>query len=185
MLRLPSLIAGTATIPLTYLLGARTVGKRAGRLQRPSSPSAPSSSIYSTEARGYAVMIALMVASTLCLLRAVEGGRGAVVDRLRRLLLRGDVHALHRRLRPRRPGAVGALVHIPPARRAVLLANLGAALAYLPWALGGDRGHELPDDGYRLEAAPLHYRRDWLSRAHWSVGYPWGLSLPSCPATLP
>ncbi len=35
MLRLPSLLAGTASIPLTYLLGARTLGRRAGSSRRP------------------------------------------------------------------------------------------------------------------------------------------------------
>ena len=73
--RLPSLLAGTATIPLVYMLGARTVGRAAGLLAAAVFALSPFMIYYSDEARSYALMIALLTASTLALLIALESGR--------------------------------------------------------------------------------------------------------------
>ena len=75
LLRLPSLLAGVATIPGVYLLGVRTVGRSAGLVAAALTALAPFMAFYSTEGRGYAVMMALLLASTLALLTAVDDGR--------------------------------------------------------------------------------------------------------------
>jgi mannosyltransferase len=74
LVRLPSLIAGVATVPLVWALGARTVGRGAALLAAAWFALSPFEVFYATEGRGYALVAALVVASTLCLLRALDGG---------------------------------------------------------------------------------------------------------------
>src|SRR5205085_3620663 len=71
-LRLPSLIAGAVTIPLVYALGRRTVGRRAGLVASALTALSPFMIYYSAEARAYGVMMALVVGSTLAMLKATE-----------------------------------------------------------------------------------------------------------------
>src|SRR3954470_6843369 len=74
LVRAPSLLAGAAAIPLAYLLGVRTVGRRAALVAAALTTFSPFMVYYSAEARGYAVMVALVLGSTLCLLTATERG---------------------------------------------------------------------------------------------------------------
>ncbi len=74
----------------------------------------------------------------------------------------------------RRSGRSG---RIPPARRAVLLANLGAALAFLPWLSGFDRRPQLSD---HRTSSPLLQPFTWdgdpnLARAIGRIGYAYAL----------
>jgi hypothetical protein len=71
-LRAPALVAGVATIPLVYLLGARTVGRRAAVLGASFFALSPLATYYATEARAYSVATLFVVLSGLALLRAVE-----------------------------------------------------------------------------------------------------------------
>src|SRR3954470_12353504 len=75
LLRAPSLLAGAAAIPLVYLLGVRTVGRRAALVAAALTTFSPFMVYYATEARGYGLMMALVLGSTLCVLSAAEGGR--------------------------------------------------------------------------------------------------------------
>ncbi|MEA2333273.1 MAG: mannosyltransferase [Thermoleophilaceae bacterium] len=72
-LRLPSLVLGTATVPLVYLLGARSVGRLAGLVGAAVLALSPFAVFYSVEARAYATLSFFAVASTLALLCALEG----------------------------------------------------------------------------------------------------------------
>jgi Dolichyl-phosphate-mannose-protein mannosyltransferase len=74
-LRLPSLLAGIATVPLAYVLGARTVGRTAALAGAALFALSPFAVFYATEARAYALMTLLCVLSTLVLLRALETNR--------------------------------------------------------------------------------------------------------------
>ncbi len=136
------------------MLGARTVGKRAGAVAAALVALSPFMIYYSTEARGYQVMIALLVASTLaCCGQSRAGGVGwwiaygafscaaMYTHYTVAFVLAGQ--------------ALWALWSHPPARRGVLLANLGAALAYLPWISGFDRRFQLADDGHALGLQPF------------------------------
>ena len=58
VVRLPSLIAGVATIPLVYLVGKRTVGRGPAAVAAVVTALAPFMIYYSAEARGYALMMA-------------------------------------------------------------------------------------------------------------------------------
>ena len=69
---MPSLIAGVATVPLVYVLGARTVGRTAALAGTALFALSPFAIFYASEARAYALMTLLVVLSTLSLLRALE-----------------------------------------------------------------------------------------------------------------
>jgi hypothetical protein len=71
-LRLPSLVAGTAVIPLVYVLGRRASGSAAGLLASALVALSPFALFYSTEARAYSLAMMLSAASALLLLRALE-----------------------------------------------------------------------------------------------------------------
>jgi uncharacterized membrane protein len=75
LIRLPSLVLGTATIPLAYLLGLRTVGRAPGVVAAAFIAFSPFTVYYSDEGRPYATLAFLTVVSTLALLRALETNR--------------------------------------------------------------------------------------------------------------
>ncbi len=64
LVRLPSLIAGTVSIPLVYLVGARAVNRPAGLIAAAVMTLSPFMIFYSADGRGYAVAIALLLGST-------------------------------------------------------------------------------------------------------------------------
>ena len=139
LVRLPALVAGIGSIPLVYLVGIRTVGRGAALLAAALTTLSPFMIFYSAEARGYGVLMALVLLSTLTLLVAVEDGRrrwwvayGAFV------CLAAYTHYT----------AVFVLaaqfgwafwVH-PRTRRPLLIATFAAVVLYLPWlpSLKGD-----------------------------------------------
>src|SRR5947209_6704244 len=75
LLRLVPLLAGLVSIPLTYAVGARTVGRRAAIVGASLVALSPFLIFYSTEARAYAPVMALTLGSTLALLKALEQRR--------------------------------------------------------------------------------------------------------------
>ena len=135
LLRAPSLLAGAAAIPLVWALGERTVGRRAALVATALTALSPFMVYYSAEARGYELMVVLVLLSTLTMLAAVDSGRA------RWWVLYGactcaavythytSVFAL-----------AGQLLWLawahPEARRAAVLANAGAVVAFLPWLSG-------------------------------------------------
>jgi uncharacterized membrane protein len=76
-IRLPSLLAGTALVPVTYLLGRETVGTAAGIVAAAVVTLQPYSIFYATEARAYALVALLAALSTVALLRALQTNRRA------------------------------------------------------------------------------------------------------------
>ena len=71
-IRLPSLILGTAAVPLVFALGARTVGRAPGALAAALAAISPFAIFYSAEARGYSTAIFFSALATLALLRALR-----------------------------------------------------------------------------------------------------------------
>ncbi len=131
-LRLPSLLAGIAAIPLTYLLGLRTVGRRAAIVGAALVATSPFLIFYSTEARAYSLMLLLGLVSTLTLLRALDHGRprwwaAYAVSSCAALYTHYTVVFVL-------AGAFAwACFTRPGARRPLLAANAAAALGFLPW----------------------------------------------------
>ncbi|MFN8175133.1 MAG: glycosyltransferase family 39 protein [Solirubrobacteraceae bacterium] len=75
-IRLPSVILGTATVPLTYLLGRMTVGRAPALFAATVVAISPFTVFYGIEARGYALLGFLSVLTTVLLLRARSRGGG-------------------------------------------------------------------------------------------------------------
>jgi 4-amino-4-deoxy-L-arabinose transferase-like glycosyltransferase len=73
--RAPSLILGTATVPVVYLVGLRTVGRHAALVGAAVVSLGPFAIFYSTEARAYATLLFLTTLSTLALLAALDTSR--------------------------------------------------------------------------------------------------------------
>jgi 4-amino-4-deoxy-L-arabinose transferase-like glycosyltransferase len=174
LVRAPSLIAGIATIPLVYVLGLRTAGRAAGLVAAALTALSPFMVYYSAEARGYALMIALVVLSTIALLAAVDGGRarwwvayGACAC-LAVYTHYTSVFALAAQL-------LWLLWAHPEARRPALLASAAAAIAFLPWA-GGLHGDLTSATTDILSAlSPLTWSFVRTSLLHWAIGYPYAI----------
>jgi hypothetical protein len=131
-LRIVSLAAGLATIPLTYLLGRWTFGVRAGLLGATFVTFSPFMIFYSAQARPYALMVMLCLVSTLALLRGVRGGG----MRCWVLYAAASCAAMYTHYTSIFLLAVQlgwALVTQPAARRQLVIANLAAAVGFAPW----------------------------------------------------
>ena len=74
-LRVVSLLAGLAAIPVTYLLGERTVGRPAGMVGAALVALSPFQIFYATEARAYALTMLCCLLAALTLVLAIESGR--------------------------------------------------------------------------------------------------------------
>ena len=72
--RVPSLVLGNATVPLVYLLGARTLGRSAGIVGAALIAIAPFAIFYGVEDRAYAALGFFATLSTLTLLEATRTG---------------------------------------------------------------------------------------------------------------
>jgi mannosyltransferase len=171
VLRLVSLLAGTAAIPLTYLLGAWTVGRRAALCGAALVALSPFLIFYSTEARPYALLLLLDLVSTLALLKALDTGR----FRWWALYAASSCAAVYSHY----PAvfvliaqAAWAFWTRPDARGPLVAANLAAALAYVPWLPSLE--HHTSSTGVE-NISNLHpfelgaVRTDVL---HWAVGHP-------------
>ena len=135
LVRGPSLIAGAVSIPLIYLLGLRTVGRPAALVAAALTALSPFMIVFSTEARGYALLMALVMCSTLAMLLALDERRtrwwvlyaastcGAVYTHYTCVFVLGVQLAW-------------LLWCHPEARRPALAANLAAIVAFLPWTTG-------------------------------------------------
>ncbi len=70
--RFPSAVAGTLAIPLIYLLGRRLVGSSTGLVAAGLLAISPYHVWYSQEAKMYALVVLLALASSVCLVEALE-----------------------------------------------------------------------------------------------------------------
>ncbi|MCL4287366.1 MAG: glycosyltransferase family 39 protein, partial [Thermoleophilia bacterium] len=135
LIRLPSLVAGMASIPLTYLVGTRAIGRTAGLVAAAIVALSPFMVYFSTEARGYALAIAFLLASTLTLLRALRspGRRWWVAYAVFGALA---MYSHYTAAFPLAAQLLWVLWAAPRARAAALVANLLALILYLPWLPG-------------------------------------------------
>jgi hypothetical protein len=131
-LRLVSLMAGLAAIPLTFLVGTETVGRRAAAVGATLVALSPFQIWYSTEARAYELLMLACLLAAFTLLRAVRTGHASwwVGYGFSAALAMYTHYAAVFIL----AGLFGwALVAYPESRRPLLLASLGAALLFVPW----------------------------------------------------
>jgi 4-amino-4-deoxy-L-arabinose transferase-like glycosyltransferase len=183
-IRLPSLVLGTAVIPLVYLLGVRTVGRRAGVVAAALVALAPFTIFYGVENRAYATLTFFSVLSTLALLRALRRGEplswlayGATVAAVIYTHYTGIFVVL---------GQLGwALWTHRHLARQLVLVHAAVALAYVPWLPTFFTQLDRSTDQAELFAAeyPLSVRRVAEMTAHALPGYP-NVSLRELPGRL-
>jgi hypothetical protein len=135
MIRVPSLIAGTVSIPLVYRLGQRTIGVTAGLLATVIFTLSPFLTYFSGNGRAYSVMILLLIGSTLAMLA------GARTGRTRWWVVYGICTCLavytHYTVLFVLFGQLAWLLWAhKAARRPALIASGVAALLFLPWLTG-------------------------------------------------
>lgn len=171
LLRAPSLIAGFAAMPLIYLLGLRTVGRAAALIATAITALSPFMIFYSAEARSYELTVVLVVLSTLSMLVASDrdGVRWwAAYAAFTALAVYAHYIAVF---------ALGAqllwlLVTHPSARPAALLANLAAAIAFLPWLWGLIADLNSPTTAILNFIDPFDFHTARTAITHWWFGYP-------------
>lgn len=185
LLRAPSLLAGTVTIPLVYLLGLRTVGRRAALLAAAVTTLSPFMIYYSSEARSYAVMMALTVLSTLSMLLALDTRRTrwwvlyAVASCAAFYTHYTCAFVLLTQL-------VWVIWVHPEARRPALVASLAAAAGVLPWVPGLINDLRSPTTQILSALSPFTAQDIRLSLEHWAIGFPYVAAggLGSLPGTI-
>jgi 4-amino-4-deoxy-L-arabinose transferase-like glycosyltransferase len=131
-IRLPSVVLSSATVPLIYLLGARTAGRGAGLVGAALFAIVPFDVFYGVEGRAYATVAFLSAASTLSLLALVRTGRRRWVAALA-LTTTAAMYTHYTAVFALAAGLVWAFWACPGTRRKVLLAYGVAVLAYVPW----------------------------------------------------
>jgi Dolichyl-phosphate-mannose-protein mannosyltransferase len=166
-IRLPSLVAGTAAIPLTYLLGLRTVGRRAALIGAALVALSPFMIYMSTDARAYMVMCFFALASTLALLQALDSGRLSwwIVYAASSCAAAYTHYTVVFLLTAQ---FVWAFWTRPDARRWLLLANVAALLAYVPWFGGFLQDLHGPNEIGGLE--PFGFHTILRDLENWSIG---------------
>jgi hypothetical protein len=175
LLRLPALIAGTATIPLVYALGRRAVGRRAALLATALTALSPFMIYYSAEARAYGLMMFFTVSSTLAMLLALETRRRrwwmlyAVASCAAFYTHYTCVFVLAAQL-------LWLLWSHREARRAALIANLAAAAGVLPWLPGLINNVRSPTEKILSALSPFTPGAVRQDLEHWAVGYPYTLA---------
>jgi 4-amino-4-deoxy-L-arabinose transferase-like glycosyltransferase len=171
-IRLPSLLAGTATIPLIYLLGMRTVNRAAGLIGAAVMALSPFMIYYSTEARSYALMIALVTASTLALLAALRSGRARwwVVYAVCSC---GALYSHYTSVFPLAAQFVWVLWAQREAIRALLLANLGVLIGFAPWIPGFIADNNSPTTQILSALQPFTFEAIRGALENWAIGYPY------------
>jgi hypothetical protein len=171
MARLPALLAGTISIPLIYMVGRRAISRTAGVIAAVVMALNPFMIFYSTDARAYTVAIALLLGSTLALLLAVQDGRRrwwvayAAMTCLCMYAHYTTAFVLGAQL-------LWLLWAHREAWRAALAANVGAAVAFLPWvpSLLEDFRSPTIDILSQLQGDGFDVKREAFEA--WAFGYP-------------
>jgi hypothetical protein len=131
-IRVPSLILGTATIPLVYALGIRLVDKWAALVGTALFALLPFAVFYSTESRPYATLTFLIVLSTIALLSALQGQR-RIWWVVYGLATCGSLYVHYTGVFVLAAQTCWALAMYRDRRLEVGVSTGAAALAYLPW----------------------------------------------------
>ena len=170
-IRAPSIVLGTAAVPLVYALGVRTVNRWGALLAAAFFALAPFNIFYASQGRAYAVVAFLSAASTVCLLLALESRKRAWWIAF--ALVTAAAMFTHYTVIFVLVAQFGwALWAHRSQIRAILLAHAGAAILFLPWIPSLLFQNE-DSAAVRIEALyPLTFKSyfDGLARAF--VGHP-------------
>jgi mannosyltransferase len=169
-LRVPSLLAGSAAIPLVWALGRATVGNAPALLGAALMALSPFALFYSVEARGYALLMAILATSTLVLLQAVTGRRGWLVAYA--VLACAALYTHYTAVFVLAAQAAWALWAHRERRRELLLAHAAVALVFLPWLPFLIEDSESSTQTFNQALAPLSPGTLADAMATWTFGSP-------------
>lgn len=181
-LKLVSLLTGTATIPLVYLLGRRTVSAAAGLVAAALAAACPFLIYYSSEARPYALMVFLILVATLALLQALASpgwgwwGLYALAACAAAYTHFTSVFVLVVLF-------LWALATQPAARGRLLLASGAAVVLYLPELPVLHRIGQSPGTSIYGILDPLTLSSARTDLGRWAIGHP-DISLGQVPGTV-
>ena len=187
LLRLPALLAGTATIPLVYVLGTRTVGRRAALVAAALTTFSPFMIYYSAEARAYGLLMLLVSASVLWMLLALDTCHRRYWV-LYSICSAAAFYTHYTSLFVLAVALAWLLWTQPRARRPALVANAGACLLVVPWIPGLIADTQSPTIKILSALSPFTASAVRIDIQQWSVGYPYRLiglrQLPGTPALI-
>jgi hypothetical protein len=172
LIRLPSLLAGTATIPLIYLVGRRTAGQWAGLVAAGVITLSPFMIYYSTEGRSYALLIALLTGSVLALLKAIEGGRTRWWAAYAACST-GAMLCHYTAVFPLAAQLGWAVWAHREALRSLAIWNLVALAGFAPWIPGFLADNSSPTTKVLSALQPFTYDAVRFSLEQWTVGFPY------------
>jgi hypothetical protein len=140
---------------------------------------------YSTEARGYALMMAFTALSTLAMLVAVDNGRARwwVVYAA---ATAGAAYSHYTCVFALAVQLLWLLWAHPETRRQALLANAGAVVVYLPWTTGLIKDFTSPTSKILSALSPFDAHAIRTGLEHWSIGFPYSTAggLRQLPGTV-
>ena len=174
LLRAPALLAGTAAIPVTYLLGLRTVGRGTALVATALTAFAPFMIYYSAEARGYGIAILLVMLSTLAMLAALDSGRTRWWVAYAACTC-AAVYTHYTTVFPLAAQLAWLLWSQPGARRPALVATAGAIVFFLPWTSGLVGDFTSPTTAILAALSPFTPNAIRVALEHWSIGYPYSV----------
>ncbi len=188
LLRLPALLAGTATIPVVYLLGLRTVGRRAALLACALTALSPFMIYYSAEARAYGLLMFFVTLSTLSMLLALDTGRRRWWA-LYAICSAAAFYTHYTCLFVLAIQLAWVLWTQPAARRPALLANAAAVVLALPWIPGLIQDLRSPTVKILSALSAFTPNAIRVDIQHWALGYPYTVAgglreLPGTPALV-
>jgi Dolichyl-phosphate-mannose-protein mannosyltransferase len=168
-IRIVCLVTGTAAIPLTFVLGLWTVGRRAALVGATCMALAPFMIFFSTEARCYMLVLFTGLLSTLCLLRALETNRvvwwiGYAASTC------AAVYSHYSVVFFLLVQLAWALWVAPRARVRLVVANVAALIGFLPWINGFRADLKAPNFITYIVPVNLHTVKDIFE--HFWIGHP-------------
>ena len=174
-IRLPALIGGLASIPLSFLLARRLFGYSAGLVAAAVMALNPFMVFYSTEARPYSITIALLLGSTLAMLIAADR-RSVRWWALYAALVALAMYAHYTAAFVLGAQLLWLLWTRPQVRVQAVVATVVAAVAYLPWLPGAldDASSPTVDILSRLQGNGFGLKLNAV--ANWAFGYPYQLT---------
>ncbi len=145
-IRLPSIVLGTAMVPVVFALGRKAGGVAAGLVAAAIVALSPYAVFYSTEGRAYATMAFLVAVSTLALLTALERNEAGWWF-LYGLAVTAAMYTQYTAVFVVGTQAIWALLCFRERFKVLALVHAGILLAYAPWlpSLSEQKGKGLED----------------------------------------
>jgi hypothetical protein len=170
-LRWVPFFSSVASVPLTYLLGTRTIGRWAGLVAAAIMAFSPFLIVYSTEARPYGLLMLLSLGSTLALLRAIQVRR-AWWWALYALLSCAVMYTHYTGAFLLIGQVAWALIYHRGTWRWLVGANLAAAVGWLPWLSAYRADQKSPGAGLIGFLQPFGLGAFKTDVLHWAIGHP-------------